>query len=84
MTTVPMSEAKTHFARLLADVERLGEGVTITRSGRPAAVLLSMDEYEGLIETLDILADAKLLASVRRGLRDAEAGRIVGDGEVWR
>jgi prevent-host-death family protein len=79
-----MSEAKTHFARLLADVERLGEGVTITRSGRPAAVLLSMDEYEGLIETLDILADAKLLASVRRGLRDAEAGRIVGDGEVWR
>ena len=84
MTTVPMSEAKTHFARLLADVERLGEGVTITRSGRPAAVLLSMDEYEGLLETLDILADSKLMASVRRGLRDVEAGRIVADGEVWR
>ena len=84
MTTVPMSEAKTHFARLLADVERLGEGVTITRSGRPAAVLLPMDEYEGLLETLDILADSKLMASVRRGLRDVEAGRIVADGEVWR
>ena len=84
MTTVPMSEAKTHLARLLADVERLGEGVTITRSGRPAAVLLSMDEYEGLLETLDILADSKLMASVRRGLRDVEAGRVVGDDEVWR
>jgi prevent-host-death family protein len=84
MTTVPMSEAKTHLARLLADVERLGEGVTITRSGRPAAVLLSMDEYEGLLETLDILADSKLIASVRRGLRDVEAGRVVGDDEVWR
>ena len=84
MNTVPMSEAKTHLAQLLADVERLGEAVAITRSGRPAAVLLSVDEYEGLIETLDILADSKLMASVRRGLRDAEAGRVVGDNEVWR
>lgn len=84
VTTVPLSEAKTHLARLLADVERVGEGVTITRSGRPAAVLLSVEEYEGLLETLDILADAKLMASLRRGLRDAAAGRTVADGEVWR
>jgi prevent-host-death family protein len=84
MTTVPLSEAKTHLARLLAEVEKLGEGVTITRSGRPAGVLLSIEEYEGLLETLDILADEKLMASVRRGLRDAEKGRVVSDDEVWR
>ena len=84
MTTVPLSEAKTHLARLLAEVEKLGEGVTITRSGRPAGVLLSIEEYEGLIETLDILADAKLMASLRKGLRDAEAGRTTSDAEVWR
>ena len=84
MTTVPLSEAKTHLARLLTGVEKLGEGVTITRSGRPAGVLLSIEEYEGLLETLDILADSKLMASLRRGLRDAEKGRVVGDDEVWR
>jgi prevent-host-death family protein len=84
MTTVPLSEAKTHLARLLAEVEKLGEGVTITRSGRPAGVLLSIEEYEGLLETLDILADSKLMASLRRGLRDAEKGRVVSDDEVWR
>ena len=84
MTTVPLSEAKTHLARLLAEVEKLGEGVTITRSGRPAGVLLSVEEYEGLLETLDILADSKLMASIRRGLRDAEQGRVLADDEVWR
>ena len=84
MTTVPLSEAKTHLARLLAEVEKLGEGVTITRSGRPAGVLLSIEEYEGLLETLDILADSKLMASLRRGLRDAEKGRVLSDDEVWR
>jgi antitoxin YefM len=84
MTTVPLSEAKTHLARLLAEIEKLGEGVTITRSGRPAGVLLSIEEYEGLLETLDILADSKLMASLRRGLHDAEKGRVLGDDEVWR
>ena len=83
MTTVPLSEAKTHLTRLLAEVERLGEGVTITRSGRPAGVLLSIEEYEGLLESLDILADSKLMASIRRGLRDAEKGRVLPDDEVW-
>ncbi len=84
MTTVPLSEAKTHLARLLAEVEKLGEGVTITRSGRPAGVLLSVEEYEGLLETLDILADSRLMASIRRGLRDAEKGRVLTDDEAWR
>ncbi len=84
MTNVPLSEAKTHLARLLAEVQKLGEGVTITRSGRPAGVLLSVEEYEGLLETLDILADSKLMASIRRGLRDADKGRVLAEDEVWR
>lgn len=83
MTTLPLSEAKTHLARLLSRVEEVGEQFVITRSGRPAGVLLSVEEYEGLLETLEILADADLMKSVRRGLDDLEAGRTVGHDEVW-
>ena len=84
MVTVALSEARTRLASLLNEVERLGEGVVITRSGRPVGVLLSIEEYEGLLETLDILADSKLMGSIRRGLRHAEKGRVVSDAEVWR
>jgi antitoxin YefM len=83
MTTLPLSEVKTHLARLLADVEELGETVMITRSGRPAGVLLAVDEYEGLLETIDILADQSLMASLRRGLRDIEEGHVLDHAEVW-
>ena len=83
MTTLPLSEAKTHLARILARVEEVGEQFVITRSGRPAGVLMSVDEYEGLLETLEILADAELAKSVRRGLDDVEKGRVVGHDEVW-
>ena len=78
-----LSDAKARLARLLRDVEELGEEVFITRSGRPAAVLLSIDDYEGLHETLEILADAELRESVRRGLAELERGELVGESEVW-
>lgn len=84
MTTVTLSEAKTQLARLIKELERLGEPVLITRSGHPAGILLSPDEYDGLLETLEILADEELREAVRAGLSDLEEGRVVEHEEVWR
>lgn len=83
MSTVPLSEAKAKLARLLTEVDELGERVVITRSGRAVGVLLPVDEYEGLLETLEILADPELSRAVRRGLADAEAGELVEHDELW-
>ena len=83
MDTVTLSEAKAQLPRLLTDVVELGEGIIITRSGRPAGVLVSVKEYEGLLETLEILADAELAAAVKKGLDDAAAGQIVTHAELW-
>lgn len=65
MTTVKLSEAKTHLARLLKNVQELGERVIITRTGEPAGVLISHEEYEGLLETLDILGDPAPAATAK-------------------
>ena len=82
MTTVPLSQAKTHLAKLLADVEELGEEVIITRSGRPVGVLLALTDYEGLIETLEILADQDLAKSIEQGLAETEAGEVLKHEDV--
>lgn len=55
----------------------------MTRSGRPADVLVPVDEFEGLLETLEILADQELSRSIARGLKDAEEGRLVEHEELW-
>lgn len=83
MDTVTLSEAKAQLPRLLTEIMELGEGIVITRSGRPAGVLVSIEEYEGLLETLEILADAELAAAVREGLDDVAAGRVVTHTELW-
>lgn len=83
MTVVTITEAKARLTQLLREVEELGEQILITRSGRPAGVLLSADEYEGLLETLEILADPDLSRAVRQGLRQAEAADLLSEEEVW-
>jgi antitoxin YefM len=83
MTTVTLSEAKAKLARLLGEVEELGEHVLITRSGKPAGVLMSVDDYEGLLETLEILADSDLSRDIRQGLEEIEAGDTVSHDEFW-
>lgn len=66
--------------RLSEVVERVGREhgrVVITKHGKPAAVLLSVDELEALEETLEIMSDPELMDQIRRAQVDVEAGRTV-------
>ena len=68
MKTLSLSEAKAKLSGLVEDVERRDEEVVITRNGRPAAVLVSPDEYESWKETLAIRADRDLMREIKTGL----------------
>lgn len=54
----------------------------ITRNGKRAAVLLSADDYDSLLETLDVLADANLVRDIRDALAEVEAGDVVSHEQV--
>jgi antitoxin YefM len=75
--TVPVREFRSHLAELLDEVADRREHVTVTRHGRPVAVLVPVDEYESLEETAAILSDEDTLAAIRRGLDDLAAGDVV-------
>jgi antitoxin YefM len=70
-------------ARSYSPVENQAAGRGITRDGVPAAVLLSMDQFEGLMETLEILSDPKTMRSLRRSVRQAEAGKWLPHESVF-
>lgn len=80
--TVPVREFRSHLADLLDEVADRREHVTITRHGRPSAVVIPIDEYEALEETAEILSDDATLDAIRRGLDDLAAGEMIGLEEV--
>lgn len=73
MTTLPIAEVRASLPKLVDEAERTHQRVEITKNGRRAAVLMSADDYDSLIETLDILGDAATMADIR------EAGSLADD-----
>jgi len=69
---------------LLDDVEARHEHVVITRNGRPAAIVISSEEWEALEETLEILSDPETMDALRQSDEDVEAGRLTSWDEVKR
>lgn len=59
--TLPISEVKARLPELVAGVMEREEEVVVTRNGRPAAVIVNVDEYQRLKETLDVLSDPDLM-----------------------
>lgn len=80
--TLPLTEARKDLSKIVDEVAGAHEHVLITRQGRPAAVVMSADEFESWQETLEIMADPEAMASIRRGLRDIKAGRVTRYDEV--
>jgi len=62
--TLPLSEVKTHLPELVAAVQEREEEVVVTKNGRPAAVLINVDEYARIKETLDVLSDPALMSQI--------------------
>lgn len=75
--TVPVKELRAELSELLDQVADRREHVIVTRRGRPVAVIVPIDEYEGLEETAEILSDPAAVRDIQRGLADLKAGRTV-------
>ncbi len=68
MKTLSLSEAKMKLSSLVEAVNITDEEVVITKNGRPAAVLVSPEEFEGWKETIAIKSDKDLMKEIKKGL----------------
>lgn len=53
------------------------EPAIITKDGKPVMVALSLQQFESLLETLEILSDREFMPQLREGIRQADAGETI-------
>ncbi len=70
---LPLADVKNRLSEVIDRLEREHGRVVITKHGRPAAVVLSIDDLESLEETLDVLDSPALIADIREALTDLGA-----------
>ena len=75
-TTLSVSEARKQIFKILQEVEEYGRRYILTEKGRPKAVLLSAEEFESWLETLEVAKDFPgLIKDIRDTERDIKAGK---------
>lgn len=79
---LPVTQAKARLLDLVRKLKSSGDTIAITRNGVPEAVLIIMEKFEGILETLEILSDEKTMKALRRSMRDAEMGKWISEDEV--
>lgn len=76
--TLPITKAREELATLVEDANKKLTEYVITVNGSPAAVIMSIDEFESWKETMEIMADKELMKAIREGERELEQGKGVG------
>ncbi|CAJ1495021.1 type II toxin-antitoxin system Phd/YefM family antitoxin [[Mycobacterium] kokjensenii] len=82
MTTLPLAEVRANLSKLVDEAVRTHQRVEVTRQGRRAVVILSAEDYDSLMETLDVLSDSELVREIRDAEDAIERGEVFTLDEV--
>ncbi len=73
---LPVTEARKKLTDLVDKAAKQLDEYIITVKGKPKAVLMSADEFEGWKDTNEILSDPELVRAIKEGEDDIKAGRV--------
>ena len=76
MKALSVSEAKMKLRGLIETINATDEEIMITKNGRPAAILVSPEEFESLKETIAVRSDLSLMKEIKKGLRALKTKKV--------
>lgn len=80
---IPVTKAKSALLDLIRQIKKSDDTIAITKNGVPEAVLISINKFKGLLETLDIMSDEKTMASIRKSINQAQRGKWLDFDKVF-
>lgn len=66
--------------RLTKLPEELGDNpatVAVTRRGRPVLAIMTWEDYQAILETLEILGDDEAVGQLRRSIKEVKEGKAI-------
>lgn len=79
---MPLADVKNRLSEVVGQVEAHHGRVVITKHGRPAVVLMSIEDVESLEETLAVMSDPELMASIREAEAEVDKGLVLTKEEA--
>lgn len=83
LETIPVTQARQNLFALLDGVSSSNKSYTLTRDGKPVAKLVNIEEWEGLLATVEIMANQDHQKELDGAIKEVEEGKTSSFVEVF-
>ena len=80
---LPITKVKKEFLDVIKEMVEEESTITVTKNGMPVGVMMTPERYEGLLETIEILADPKVVKALKASERDFRAAKVYTHKDAW-
>ena len=74
---ISLKELRPELPKVALAISKKLDRYIITKRGRPVMMIINPEDYEGLIETIEILQDRSALRRIRKARKDSKAGKTI-------
>lgn len=78
--TITLKELRPELPKIVDAIDDRMDRYVVTRHGKPIVIMMSIEDYDALMETLDILADKQAMKGVKQGIAEIRKGKT----RAWR
>jgi len=79
-TTISITEARKRIFDIAEEVQKPGKAYTLTSGGKPKAVIMSAEEYESMIETIEV---NRIFPDLDKDIAETEEAYRTGEYKKW-
>ncbi len=77
LNTIKLKELRPGLPEVIKNIDTKLDRFIVTKRGKPVAVMLSVDDYEGLLETLEILSDKDTVRRIKKAKKEISEGKTI-------
>ena len=84
VNTITLKELRPGLPEIINEIDRKLDRYIVTKRGKPVAIMMSMDDYEGLLETIEILSDKAAVKRIKKAKQEIASGKTLSLEELKR
>ena len=84
VNTITLKELRPELPKVIKGIDAKLDRYIVTKRGKPIAVMLSPDDYDGLLETIEILSDKETAKRLKKAKQEIKTGKTITLEELRR
>ena len=77
VNTITLKQLRPGLPKVIKGIDTKLDRYIIIKRGKPVAVMMSPDDYEGLLETIEILSDKETVKRIKKAKQEIKEGRTI-------